>query len=281
LAPALALAACSGSTQSSTADHSAKVEAPSSLVSSGALTVTADFQGPPFDYVEGTTKKGFDVEFDKAAADLLGVKLKLVDTRFSSLIPSLQAGRADAIISVLYITQERLKTVDMVPYAQTGSGFLVKTNSKYQPKEAEDLCGKSVAVLAGGFEESMASGMLKKNCQKNSSTLRVKSFPSDVEATGDVAAGRSDVFFTNFANVTYRARKFTSLHLGVSNSKQLFPIPAGIAVRKDRPEVRKAFQKVVSHLTKSGELGKLVAKYGLELPDAALVNQAREGALYQ
>lgn len=279
----LILSGCgsSGSDGAGGGSPNAAVKPPTSLTSPGNLTVTADFQGAPFDYIQGSTKKGFDVEFDQAAARLLGLDLELVDTRFSSLIPSLQAGRADAIISVLYITQERLKTVDMIPYAQTGSGFLVKKDGTYQPQTADDLCGQTVAVLAGGFEESMANGTLSKDCKVKGSSLRVKSFPSDVEATSDVAAGRSDVFFTNFANVTYRADKFKDLNLAVSNDKQLFPIPAGIAVRKDRPEVKKALEAVVAKMTASGELDKLLRAYGLELPDPALVDKARSGALYK
>ena len=57
------------------------------------------------------------------AARLLGAKLELIDTRFSSFIPSLQAGRADAAISMLYITRERLQTVLMVPLHRPGPGF--------------------------------------------------------------------------------------------------------------------------------------------------------------
>lgn len=281
LASMLGFSACADDSSAEQGSTTSEIEAPSSLVRPGTLTITADFQGPPFDYVEGSTKKGFDVEFDKAAARLLGTDLDLVDTRFSSLIPSLQAGRADAIISVLYITQERLETVDMVPYAQTGSGFLVKKDDDYQPTEPDDLCGRTVAVLAGGFEESMASGAVRESCEASGSDLDVKSFPSDVEATGDVAAGRSDAFFTNFANVTYRAEKFEELDLAVSTTEQLFPIPAGIAVRKDRPDVRTAFEEVVATLTENGELEQLLSKYGLELPDPALVTEAQNGTLYQ
>lgn len=276
-----AVAACSAEGSVAETAASAEVSPPSALIAPGVLTVTADFQGPPFDYVEGTTKKGFDVEFDEMIARLLGVKLELVDTRFSSLIPSLQAGRADAAISMLYITQERLKTVDMVPYAQTGSGFLVKSDGDFQPKTAADLCGHKVAVLAGGFEEGMATGAINAECAASGSTLDVKSFPTDVEATQDVAAGRSDAFFTNFSIVSYRADEFAELNLAVSNPELLFPIPTGIAVSKDRPDTSRAMEQAVEKLIENGELEKLLGKFGLQLPDPALVEDARKGVLYK
>jgi len=275
------VAACGTEGSAAQTAASAEVTPPDSLISADTLTVTADFQGPPFDYIEGSTKKGFDVEFDEMIARLLGVRLELVDTRFSSLIPSLQASRADAAISMLYITQERLKTVDMVPYAQTGSGFLVKRDGEFQPQVGADLCGHKVAVLAGGFEEGMATGAINAECAARGSAVDVKSFPTDVEATQDVAAGRSDVFFTNFSIVSYRADEFANLNLAVSNPELLFPIPTGIAVSKDKPDVSRAMEQAVEKLVASGELEGLLDKYGLQLPDPQLVEDARKGALYK
>ena len=111
--------------------------------------------------------------------------------------------------------------------------------------------------------------------------MNVKSFPTDAEATQDLAAGRSDVFFTNFSIVSYRADEFGDLNLAVSNPKPLFPIPTGIAVRKDKPEIASAMEKVVERLVQTGELANLLKKYGLEMPDPKLVEQARQGSLYK
>lgn len=259
----------------------AEIPAPEGLVTPGKLTVAADFQGPPFDYLDGNDKVGFDVEFDQAAAALLGLEPELVDTRFASLVTGLDAGRFDAVISVLYITKERVASIDMVPYAQTGSGFMVRTEGGYQPRAAEDLCGRTVAVLAGGFEEQLVTtGSAGAGCSATGKPISVRSFPTDAEATREIADERADVFFTNHSIVLYRARQLPELGLSVSNPKPLFPIPAGIGVRKDKPEVRAALEKVVATLTESGRLGELLAKYGLELPDPALVEKARAGTLY-
>jgi ABC-type amino acid transport substrate-binding protein len=273
-----------GDTQSTgvatAAAASASVPAPEGLVDAGSLTVAADFQGPPFDYLDGDEKVGFDVEFDKAAAGMMGLDLSLVDTRFASLLTGLDAGRYDAVVSVLYITKERAESIDMVPYAQTGSGFLVREDGDYRPETPTDLCGHTVAVLAGGFEEQLATGSVGDDCKKQGQALKVKSFPTDAEATRDVADERSDVFFSNQSNLLYRAEQVPELGLTVSSPKPLFPIPAGIGIRKDRPEVRKAFEQVVEKMTASGELETLLSKYGLELPDPALVDRALHGDLY-
>ncbi|GIJ12508.1 ABC transporter substrate-binding protein [Micromonospora andamanensis] len=276
----LFVTACGGGSSVPDAAAEAEVKPPGTLVKPGTLTVAADFQGPPFDYVENGKQRGFDVEFDKAVAELMGLRLNAVDARFASLVPGLEAGRYDAVVSVLYITQERAKVIDLVPYAQTGSGFLVRKNNGFQPKAAEELCGRKVAVLAGGFEERMATGKLTADCRGKGQPLEVKSFPSDVEATKDVADGRADVFFTNHSIVLYRAEKLPELNLVVSNPAPLFPVPAGIGVRKDRPEVKRAFEEAIAKLRVSGELRTLLNKYGLQEPDQELVSRALAGPLY-
>ncbi|HST38433.1 MAG TPA: transporter substrate-binding domain-containing protein [Conexibacter sp.] len=258
----------------------ATVTAPSGLVEPGKITIAADFQGPPFDYLDGERKTGFDVEFDEAAAELMGLEPNLVDTRFASLVTGLEAGRFDAVVSVLYITRERAESIDLVPYAQTGSGFLVKAEGDYQPTLPEDLCGRTVAVLAGGFEEQLVTGRVGEACNTQGDPLEVKSFPTDTEATRDVADERADVFFSNQSNLLYRAEQVPELALAVSSTRPLFPIPAGIGVRKDRPEISRAFEQVVEELTASGELERLLGRYGLELPDPRLVREALAGSLY-
>ncbi|WP_165974845.1 ABC transporter substrate-binding protein [Nonomuraea deserti] len=269
---------CGSGTESGASRPPAVIPPPEQLILPGTLTIAADFQGPPFDYYEGTEPRGFDVEFDRAVADLMGLKVKLVDGRFASLVTGLEAGRYDAVISVLYITAERAKKIDLVPYAQTGSGFLVKKNGAFQPRRPEDLCGHTVAVLAGGFEEQLiTTGELGKQCRDTSKPLKAKSFPSDVEATRDVADGRSEAFFSNHSIVLHRAKQVASFGLTTSNASPLYPVPAGIGVRKDRPDVRRAFESAVEHLHKSGELKKLLDKYGLEPPDPELVQKALAG----
>lgn len=275
------MSACGGEEKAGSATAAAtEIAAPAGLVSPGRLTIAADFQGPPFDYFDGDRKVGFDVEFDEAAAGLMGLEPNLVDTRFASLVPGLDAGRFDAVVSILYITKERAETIDLVPYAQTGSGFLVKADGDFQPQTSDDLCGHTVAVLAGGFEEQLATGSIGARCRAAGAPLAVKSFPTDAVATKDVADGRAEVFFSNQSNLVYRAEQVPQLRLAVSNARLLFPIPAGIGVRKDRAEVRDAFAAAVAKLTDDGTLERLLDRYGLELPDPRLVERALAGNLY-
>jgi len=52
---------------------------------------------------------------------VMGRKVETLDTRFPNLITGLQAGRFDVTNSSMYITAERVKVIDMIPYLKAAS----------------------------------------------------------------------------------------------------------------------------------------------------------------
>lgn len=47
----------------------------------------------------------------------------------------------------MYITAERLKVIDMVPYLKSGEAILARKGSDYQPKTPEDFCGHKIGSM--------------------------------------------------------------------------------------------------------------------------------------
>ncbi len=62
---------------------------------------------PPFGSIDAKTHEivGYDVDFAKALAKSLGVKLELVTTNPANRIPLLQSGKADLIVADITITR--------------------------------------------------------------------------------------------------------------------------------------------------------------------------------
>ncbi|HEX4751995.1 MAG TPA: transporter substrate-binding domain-containing protein [Solirubrobacterales bacterium] len=144
LAMVLLLAACGGGGSSSgptdvadtTNSTAAPVKAPEELVNDGKITFGTDFTFPPYESIDNGEQKGFDVEFAKLLGETLGLETEMIDTRFAVLIPGLEARHFDAILSALYITSERLETVDMVPYFNTGAVLVANTSRRRRSKSA-------------------------------------------------------------------------------------------------------------------------------------------------
>ena len=114
-----------------------------------SLTIGSDLTYPPYAYLDAGKPAGFDADFSRLLAGKLSLQPVFVDTRFPDLILGMRARRFDTVASALYVTPERAKLIDYVPYLKTGSSLLVLANSAYAPTGPEALCGKRVASIKG------------------------------------------------------------------------------------------------------------------------------------
>lgn len=102
-----------------------ELQAPQSPV--GTLRMMTEGMLEPFNYVgDGGAIVGFDVELGQRIAYALGMDLDVQAVNFDALIPSLEAGKCDVIISGLNATPERSGTVLFSDcYVETDVGILV------------------------------------------------------------------------------------------------------------------------------------------------------------
>lgn len=115
----------------------------------GVVRVATFDANPPFGAIDAKTHRivGYDVDFARAIADALGVKLALVPTNPANRIPLLQSGKADLIIADITITPERAQVIDFsTPYFVTGQQFLVPAASS---DKLEDYASARIGAVKG------------------------------------------------------------------------------------------------------------------------------------
>ena len=61
----------------------------------GVLSMATEATFPPYEYYDGDTIVGIDVEIAQAIADKLGLELQVTDIAFDSIIPGVQTGKYD------------------------------------------------------------------------------------------------------------------------------------------------------------------------------------------
>ena len=95
------------------------------------LVVGMDLSYPPFETIDPAGKPtGVSVEIAEALAKSLGKSLRIENIPFTGLIPSLQTGKIDCIISSMTDTPERRSSVAFSDsYIGTGLALLVVKNS--------------------------------------------------------------------------------------------------------------------------------------------------------
>lgn len=115
---------------------------------------------PPFGFINEQTRQleGYDVDFLKAIADKLGVKLELKPVTSASRIPQLMEGNIDIVAATLTITPERAQQIDFsTTYFLTGQKFLTKKGAF---KSLAELEGKKIGTAKGSTSEQNASKAL-------------------------------------------------------------------------------------------------------------------------
>lgn len=121
---------------------------------------------PPFNM---TTKSGkiigFDIDLARYMADSLGVKLKLKSMPFAELLPALESGKVDMILSNMTITLKRNSKVAFVgPYYISGKGVLtnIATLSSITDPNEFDQRKYKIAALEGSTSQEFVENIMPK-----------------------------------------------------------------------------------------------------------------------
>jgi len=144
----------------------------------------------PFEYADTDGRPiGFDVDLAKLAAQELGVPIEIRDMEFSGLIPALQGGRIDMIISGMTRTPARARTVSFTqPYFVAGLCALISNKRAPDVTEIGQLnaAGRILAVKLGTTGDIAASKLFPK--------AQVNRFKDETACVLEVVSGRADAF---------------------------------------------------------------------------------------
>lgn len=241
---ATSMTACAGKT--STLDQIKK---------NGSVTMSTEATFEPFEYKDGGQFAGIDIEISQKIADKLGVKLKINDVKFASLINELQAGKANFVAAGMTVDEDRKKNVDFSDtYFKAAQSIIVKKGSTIA--KPADLAGKVVGVQQGTTGDTYCTDEDKKN---NVNVKTVKRFDTGVDAVSDLMKGNVDaVVIDNFPAeklVSKNSDKIAKL------SDALTVEEYAIAVKKGDTEMLKTVNDVLAQMKSDGSLDKLIEKY--------------------
>lgn len=104
----------------------------------GVLTMATNAEFPPYEYYEGDTVTGIDVEIAQAIAVKLGLTLQVEDMEFDSVISAVQGGKADIGMAGMTVTEERLEEVNFTESYATGVQVIIVTEDS-DITSADDL----------------------------------------------------------------------------------------------------------------------------------------------
>lgn len=246
-------------------------------IKADSLTIGSDLTYPPYAYMDGGKPAGFDADFSRLLASKLSLAPVFVDTRFPDLILGMRARRFDTVASALYVTPERTKLIDFIPYLKTGASLLVLASSQYAPAGPEALCGKRVASIKGASWTPKLQKVSRETCQpKGQGEIKVLEFPTSPEAMMALRSQAADVMIEDAA-VVHGMLAQSKDSLKVTSTSLLYPIVIGLGINKESKELQSALNGALQRARDSGEYQALLARYGLEEPSPAEVQAALAG----
>jgi len=142
------LSACAHTSQTATTGSTAA--SLDAIVQKGELVVGTAASMPPFNM---TTKDGEIIGFEPDLARLIaagmGVPLKLTPMSFSELLPALETGKIDMILSNMTMTPRRnLKVAFVGPYFISGKAFLTKEKTIANAKSTVEINSPNTRLVA-------------------------------------------------------------------------------------------------------------------------------------
>lgn len=235
------LAGCGNSQPKEAAKDKAKV-----------LRVGCNADFAPFEFQETDGKyAGFDMDLIRAIGKEMGYEVEIQNINFDGLIPAVDAGNIDVIISGMTITEERAKKVQFSkPYYQSGLTIVVQ-NDNTAIKSFKDLEGKTVAVQIGttGAKEA-----------KKIKDVKVKEFNSSADTFTELNNGGVDAVVNDRPVNDYFIAKN-----GKGKVKALSEILTaedyGIAMSKNNKETAQKLDAALEKLKSNGEYDKIYEKW--------------------
>ncbi|GAA2636026.1 MULTISPECIES: ABC transporter substrate-binding protein [Streptomyces] len=246
---------------------------PADIRRAGVIKVGTDATYAPMEFTENGKIVGVDPDVAAALGRQLGVRFVFTSGTFDSLITSLNSGRQDVVMSSMSDTTARqqglddkgAKTgngVDFVDYFVAGSVVYVQKGNPHRLKSIADLCGRKTAVQRGTTFEEVARTRSKECEAAGKPAVSIESFPTDAEAQTRVKAGGAVAGVNDYPVAAYLALKADGGNAFEIVGNQIEAGPFGIAVAKDRPELRDALKAALAAIIEDGSYKKALDKWG-------------------
>lgn len=215
---------------------------------------------PPFSMVspEGELQ-GFDIDIAKALCEEMKVECTLVQQDWDGIIPALLVRKYDAIVASMSITEERKQKVDFTnKYYHTPARFVARKGAGIEISQ-EGLTGKKVGVQRATIHDSFLTDNF-------GDVVEVVRYGTQDEANLDLVAGRVDMLLAD--SIALRDSVLQGENgdefefVGPPyNDPKWFGEGAGIALRKDEPELKEMFNKAIDAIRANGKYDEIAQKY--------------------
>ncbi|WP_265518738.1 ABC transporter substrate-binding protein [Nitratireductor luteus] len=214
---------------------------------------------PPFNNLNAAGElEGFDIDIAKALCEEMNAECEFVTQDWDGIIPALQAGKFDAIIASMSITEERKEQVDFTEkYYNTPPALVVPKDSDIAAATAEEMAGKVIGAQAATTHAQFAEATFPDS--------EVKAYPTAEEYKLDMANGRLDAVIDDIIVLEEWLGTPDGECCKVLDTltpvEEIYGEGIGIAVRKGEDELREKLNAAITAIRENGTYKEINDKY--------------------
>jgi polar amino acid transport system substrate-binding protein len=198
---------------------------------------------------------GLDVELAQTLANAMGLELVLVETPFVDLLPDLEAGKVDLVISSLTITPARNARVAFAgPYLISGASLLTREDlvDSLSDQASLDSADRTWAALSGSTGESLIREAFP--------NAKFVGLDDQEMATAMIESGAIDGLIADLPSVRYMLSRHPDKGLAMLPAP-FTTEPLGIALPPHSPLFANLVQNYLNTLRYTGELMQMKARW--------------------
>ena len=217
----------------------------------GILLVGSDIPYPPFEYREGGTEVGFDIDLATEIASRLGLEVEIVDTDFGTIFTQLATGRFDVVIAASTITPEREEEVNFSdPYYNAQQSLTVQTGSGIAV--VEDL---QAGMVVGVQKRTTGEAWAQENVPEG---VDIRSYPEGPDAYTALEAGQVDAVINDEPVAISQVAERSGIEIA-----QIIPTGEsyGIAVNPANEPLLAAVNEILAAMIADGTYDEIYATY--------------------
>jgi len=238
------------------------------IIQKGELVVGTAGSMPPLNM---TTKDGqvvgIEPDIARYIAGAMGVTLKIETMPFAELLPALESGKVDMVLSNMTITPKRnLSAAFVGPYYVSGKAFLTKLETIALAREASDINSPdtTLAVLKGSTSQYFAEEVIP-----DAKLITTEDYDGAVEL---VRSGKAHAMIADYPICLVSVFRYPEDGL-LTVVTPLTYEPIGIAVPANDPLLVNWLENFLHTMEASGNL-ESIADYWLE--DASWLKDLKE-----
>ena len=215
---------------------------------------------PPFNYLDAENKlQGFDIEVARALCETARLTCAFVVQKWEDMIPGLNAGQYDAIVSSMSKSEERKKLVAFTDsYYASPSVFVVRKKTISPDFKSRSLGGLGLGVTLGTVQAAYVAKIFP--------DAKVTIFPSSPDLYKGLADHSVDVAFEDKLAIydwltNTKAGGCCEFTGDDINDPTFFGDGAGIAIRKSDGALGEKLNAALRTITEDGTYDAINAKY--------------------